>query len=109
MKIKKKTAVIATFLAGALLFTTTALADIADKSGYEQFKEAIKNTSASCTGSFDNYQVDFSYVLKDNGTELCYENVFRNMTELIIEQRMRISIEAAMAKHVAATIILIRT
>lgn len=74
MKIKKKTAVMASFLAGALLFTTTAVADIADKSGYEQFKEAIKSTTANCTESFDNYQVDFSYVLKDNGTELCYEN-----------------------------------
>lgn len=74
MKIKKKTAVIAGFLAGAMLFTTTALADIANKSGYEQFKAAVKKTTADCSEVFNNYQVDFSYSLKDNGTELSYEN-----------------------------------
>ena len=38
MKFKKKTVMLVSFALGTLLVATTALADIANKSGYDQFE-----------------------------------------------------------------------
>lgn len=70
MKFTKKTAVLASFTVGALLFATTALADIASKSGYEEFKDAIKLTAEKSSESFDSFTMDFSMAMKDSGKTL---------------------------------------
>ncbi len=67
MKLKKKTVMLLSFALGAMLVATTALADIASKSGYEQLKDAVKSTGNSCANKFDSYTMETSSVVKDNG------------------------------------------
>ncbi len=74
MKMKKKTTLLVGFVLGALLMTTTAVADIANKSGYEQLKDGIKATAENCAEKFNNYTLDVSYALKDNGKVLSSSN-----------------------------------
>lgn len=71
---KKKTLLLISFTLGLLLIATTALADITNKSGYEQLKDSIKGTAESCGTSLDSFTVDASYVIKDNGKILTSEN-----------------------------------
>jgi hypothetical protein len=74
MKIKKQTAMLASFTLGTLLFASTALADITTKSGYEQLKDGLKVTAKKMSGEFESYTLDISYVLKDNGEILLSDN-----------------------------------
>ncbi|HBV89266.1 MAG TPA: hypothetical protein DEF42_22055 [Desulfosporosinus sp.] len=74
MKLKKKTALLASFTMGALLLATTALADIASKSGYEELKDAIKLTAERGSEAFDSFTLDFSMAMKDNGKTLMSGN-----------------------------------
>jgi hypothetical protein len=66
MKLKKKTVMLLSFAMGTLLFTTNALAEVASKSGYDQMKDALKNTAESCSSKLSNYTMDTSFVMKDN-------------------------------------------
>lgn len=90
MKVKKKTAMLASFTIGTLLFATTALADITSKSGYEQLKDGLKVTAEKASGEFDNFTIDLTYVIKDNGKVLQSENNIqkydrkKNVTESVI-------------------------
>ena len=74
LKIKKKTAMLASFTIGTLLFATTALADITSKSGYEQLKDGLKSTAEKASGEFDSFTIDMTFVIKDNGKTLQSEN-----------------------------------
>lgn len=74
MQFKKKTVMLVSFTLGTLLVATTALADIANKSGYDQLKEAIKVTAEQSSEKFDSFTMDFSIELKDNGKTLMTEN-----------------------------------
>lgn len=74
MKFKKKTAMLASFTVGTLLLATTALADIASKSGYEELKDSIKVTAEQATEKYDSFTLDFSMAIKDNGKTLMNEN-----------------------------------
>ncbi len=74
MKLKKKTALLASFALGTLLVATTALADIVNKSGYEQLKDAVKVTAENCSEKFNSFTVDISIALKDNGKILTSQN-----------------------------------
>lgn len=74
MKIKKKTAMITSFVLGISMFTTTAMAEIASKSGYEQMKDAIKHSAKSYTSEVSNFTVDLTMLLKDNGKIIVSEN-----------------------------------
>lgn len=74
MKFKKKTTMFVSFTLGALLVATTALADIANKSGYDQLKDALKVTAEQSNEKFDSYTMDFSMAVKDNGKTLMTEN-----------------------------------
>lgn len=74
MKLKKKTAMLISFTLGALLIATTALADITNKSGYEQLKDALKHTAKSCSTELQSFTLDASFVIKDNGHILASEN-----------------------------------
>lgn len=74
MKIKKKTAMLASFTIGTLLFATTALADITSKSGYERLKDGLKVSAEKMSTEFDSFTIDMTYVIKDNGDVLQTEN-----------------------------------
>lgn len=74
MKVKKKTAMLVSFTLGTLLLATTALADIATKSGYDQLKDALKLTANQCSEKFDSFTIDFSMDMKDNGKTLMSSN-----------------------------------
>ena len=65
MKIKKKTAMLASFTIGTLLFATTALADVVSKSGYEQLKDGLKVSAKKMSGEFNSFTLDITYVIKD--------------------------------------------
>ncbi|CAA7600248.1 Hypothetical protein DEACI_0900 [Acididesulfobacillus acetoxydans] len=79
MKFKKQTALLLSFTVGALLVATTALADMTHKSGYDQLKDALKNTAAQCSSKFDNFTMDISYVVKDNGKTVSSSDTVRKM------------------------------
>lgn len=74
MKSKKKTAMLVSFTLGTLLLATTALADIASKSGYDELKDALKVTAEQTSEKFDSFTMDFSMVMKDNGKTLMTGN-----------------------------------
>ena len=74
MKFKKKTAMLACFTVGTLLLATTALADIASKSGYDELKDALKVTAQQSSETFDSFTLDYSLALKDNGITLTSNN-----------------------------------
>lgn len=74
MKIKKKTAMLASFTIGTLLFATTALADVVSKSGYEQLKDGLKVSAKKMSGEFNSFTLDITYVIKDNEKTLQSEN-----------------------------------
>jgi hypothetical protein len=74
LKLKKRTAMIVSFAVGTLLFATTALAEIATKSGYDQAKDAVKTTSDSLTNKVSSYTMDMSMVTKNNGSVISSQN-----------------------------------
>lgn len=67
MKLKKNTAIILSFAIGTLMFSTTAMAEVVSKTGYEQLKDSVKYTADSCTTKLPSYTMDMSFVIKDNG------------------------------------------
>ncbi|MFL0245685.1 hypothetical protein [Candidatus Clostridium stratigraminis] len=70
MKLKKKTVMLLSFTVGTLMFATTALADVASKSGYDQIKDALKFTAESYSSKLSSYTMDVSFVMKDNDKNL---------------------------------------
>lgn len=74
MKYKKKTVMFLGFTLGTLLVATTALADIASKSGYDLLKDSIKETAEQCSETFNSFTIDTSMVMKDNGKMLITDN-----------------------------------
>ena len=62
------------FTLGTLLVATTALADIANKSGYDQLKDALKLTAEQSSDKFASYTMDYSMAVKDNGKTVMSEN-----------------------------------
>ncbi|MCR6545534.1 hypothetical protein [Dehalobacterium formicoaceticum] len=75
MNKKKRTAMIVTFTLGAFLFAGTALADILDKSGYDQLKDAIKMTAQNCTENYQSFTLNMSMDMKDNGKVVMSESM----------------------------------
>ncbi|WP_333860933.1 hypothetical protein [Clostridium sp.] len=74
MKLKKKTAMVISFTVGIMMFATTAMAEVASKSGYDQLKDSLKYTAENCTSTLSNFTVDASLVIKDNGNTIISEN-----------------------------------
>lgn len=74
VKMRKKTAMVLSLTVGILLFTSTALAEIAAKSGYDQAKDALKTTASGLTSKLSSYTLDMSVALKDNGNTIFSEN-----------------------------------
>lgn len=74
MKLKKKTVMLLSFTVGTLMFATTALADVASKSGYDQIKDALKFTAESYSSKLSSYTMDVSFNIKDNDVNLSTQN-----------------------------------
>ncbi|MGC7871237.1 hypothetical protein ACPUYX_06855 [Desulfosporosinus sp. SYSU MS00001] len=74
MKLTKKTTMVLSFTLGAMLLATTALADIAAKSGYDQLKDTLKVTAAQCSDNLNSFTMDISYDVKDNGKTIANMN-----------------------------------
>jgi hypothetical protein len=74
LKIKKRPAMLLSLALGTVMFATTALAEVASKSGYEQAKDAMKYTADSLTSKLTSYTADVSLVVKDNGNIVASEN-----------------------------------
>lgn len=68
MKFNKKTTTIISFALGTIMFTTTAIAQVVSKSGYDQLKDSLKYTAENCTTVLSSYTIDTSFVMKDNST-----------------------------------------
>lgn len=66
MQNRKKQILAVSFLAGIIMFTATAFADITAESGYETYKSAIKNTAAAFTKQLDSFTLETIVSLKDN-------------------------------------------
>lgn len=67
VKIKKRQAIMLSFVVGSILFASTAFAEINSKNGYVQIKDALKYTAESFSSKLTSYTVDMSTVMKDNG------------------------------------------
>ena len=63
---KEKKIMAVSFLAGVVLFTATAFADITAKSGYDTYKKAIKNTASAFSKELDSFTFETAVTLKDN-------------------------------------------
>ena len=74
MKLNKKTATFISFALGTVMFTTTAIAQVVSKSGYDQLKDSLKYTAESCTTKLTNYTMDMSFIIKDNSTAIISQN-----------------------------------
>ena len=74
MKLSKKTTTIISFVLGTIMFTTTAIAQVLTKSGYDQLKDSVKFTAESCTTKLTSYTMDTSIILKDNSTDVYSQN-----------------------------------
>ncbi|AKN33573.1 hypothetical protein Ccar_23230 [Clostridium carboxidivorans P7] len=75
MKINKRLAIILSFAVGTLMFASTAMAEVASKSGYDQLKDSLKYTANSLSSKLSNYTLDMSLVIKDNNTVISSTNV----------------------------------
>ncbi|WP_206154875.1 hypothetical protein [Clostridium muellerianum] len=74
MKINKKLATILSFTVGTLMFASTAMAEVASKSGYDQLKDSLKYTCNSFSSKLSSYTIDTSFVIKDNNTVVSSTN-----------------------------------
>jgi hypothetical protein len=75
MKMNKKTAVATSFCLGAIMLVTTAFADVASKSGYDQLKDSIKYTSKACSKDLKSFTAVTTMTLKDNDKVLFSNNL----------------------------------
>ncbi|WPC42424.1 hypothetical protein [Clostridium sp. JS66] len=75
MKINKRLAIILSFAVGTLMFASTAMAEVASKSGYDQLKDSLKYTGNSLSSKLSSYTLDMSFVIKDNNTVVSSTNV----------------------------------
>lgn len=76
MKMNKKAVTVMSFVLGALIFTTTAFADVALGSGYDKLKESMKRTASQMNKDVKNYTFEALYSLKDNGKVLRQNSTF---------------------------------
>lgn len=70
MKLGKKATAFCAVVAGAAIFTTSALADVVIGSGYYSLKDAVKQTSKTLTKDMDNFTLDASVTLRADGAEI---------------------------------------
>lgn len=68
--LKKKTLTAISIVLGVALLASSVYADVVNRSPYEQFKDAVKSTSAQMSGQIRNYTMQTTFSLKDNETLL---------------------------------------
>ncbi len=66
MKANKKMVMGLSFCLGLVMFVTTAFADIASKTGYEQMKDSIKFTTENLSEKLQSFSSQATITLKDN-------------------------------------------
>jgi len=66
MKRRKNLTMLISFCVGAVLFVSTAFADVVSKTGYDQLKDAIKKTVASIAEEYDSFTAEMGLSVKDN-------------------------------------------
>lgn len=93
MKRKKNLTMLLSFCLGAVLFISTAFADVVSKTGYDQFKDAIKNTMGSLEKGYDSFTAETALSIKDNDKTLMtntstikYDMANSRMEEVSIQQ-----------------------
>jgi len=74
VRFSKKTTMAISFAIGSLMLFTTAIAEVASKSGYDQAKAALKYTAQELDSNVSSYTIDGSFVMKDNGKVISSEN-----------------------------------
>lgn len=74
MRLRKKTVMLLSIALGSLMFATTAMAEVAAKSGYEQAKDSLKYTAEGFSSKLSSYTVDMSFVMKDNDKVISSES-----------------------------------
>ncbi|MCX8129502.1 MAG: hypothetical protein N3I35_05300 [Clostridia bacterium] len=74
MKKNKKLVMALSFCVGVALFGTTVFADIAARTGYDEFKDAVKNTFQNCSKSYQNFTLEGYTTIKDNDKILASVN-----------------------------------
>ena len=67
MKLSKKTITLLSFALGALLFVSTAFADMTLGSGYDLFKSSVKKTATQMEKELDNFTLEALASFKVNG------------------------------------------
>jgi len=90
MKLNKKNATIISFALGTVMFTTTAIAQVISKSGYDQLKDSLKYTAENCTTKLSSYTADMSFVIKDNGSVILSQNSI-NKVDVLNEAKESVS------------------
>ncbi len=74
MKKNKKLLMAVSFCVGFALLGTTAFADIASKTGYDELKDAAKTTAEALEEKVQSFTFEASFVLKDNNQVLSSES-----------------------------------
>ena len=70
MRMNKKAFTALSFAVGAMVFMTTAFADVALGSGYDRLKDTIKRTTGQMESGLKSYTFETLITLKDNGKVL---------------------------------------
>lgn len=88
MKFNKKWTAATAFILGAVILTTSALADVGAGSGYKKLKQSVKDTCAFVSDVADSYSVDYSVNFKWKDTTLtsAYETMKRDTVNNRSEQ-----------------------
>ncbi|MDD6214299.1 MAG: hypothetical protein PUB42_03865 [Firmicutes bacterium] len=67
MKVNRKTSIISLFVAGTILFSSVALADVIIGDGYNDAKQALKNTTKVLTKNIDSFSANVALEIKCDG------------------------------------------
>ena len=74
MKINKKTSFLSLFLAGTLVLSVSAAADVIIGDGYNSAKQALKYTSKTLANEADNFTINADFQIFVDGEQVSYEH-----------------------------------
>jgi uncharacterized protein YydD (DUF2326 family) len=94
MKISKKMTMLLCFSLGAVVFVTTAFADVVLKSGYDQFKDSIKSTFEG-VNKYNSYTMEVAATFKDNGKVLMSNGTIEKYDMVNVKRESKNFIEVA--------------
>lgn len=72
---RKKLITLASFSIGAMIFATTAYADIVAKTGYVQLKDSIKLTAEKLTEEYKNYTLDATFRVQGDSKTILFSHI----------------------------------